>query len=162
MKQFISHSENETLAFSKKFASYLRKGDIIILSGSLGSGKTKFTEGILSYFGLESEISSPTFTIVNEYTKNDICIFHFDVYRLQELDEFFAIGGEEYLDKGICIIEWGELIEDILPDNYLKINFLKDSNNENIRILDFIPYGNHFNTLLENQIKPSILYKEES
>ena len=102
--------------------------------GDLGSGKTKFTEGFLSFFGLEDEISSPTFTIVNEYTKNDINIYHFDVYRLEDIDEFYAIGGTEYFDKGICIIEWGELIEPILS-NYIKVNISKDNDNVDIRYI---------------------------
>ena len=101
-----------------------------------GCGKTKFTEGVLSYFGLEKEISSPTFTIVNEYHKNEISIFHFDVYRLEDIDEFYAIGGEDYFEKGICIIEWGEKIEEILPKGYIKINFSKLEENENYRKLD--------------------------
>ena len=136
MYKYISNNEEETMNFAKKIASQLRVGDVIVLSGELGSGKTKFTEGILTYFGLENEISSPTFTIVNEYTKNDINIYHFDVYRLSDIDEFYAIGGEEYFNKGICIIEWGEIIEEALPKDYIKINFEKDNNNENIRILN--------------------------
>lgn len=83
----------------KKIASNLKKGDILVLSGNLGAGKTKFTEGILSYFGLQNEISSPTFTIVNEYETEKFPLFHFDVYRLEDVDEFSAIGGEEYFDK---------------------------------------------------------------
>ena len=81
--------------------------------GDLGAGKTKFTEGILKYFGKENEISSPTFTIVNEYNNDKLNIYHFDVYRLENEDEFYAIGGEEYFEKGICLIEWGEKILDI-------------------------------------------------
>lgn len=133
---FISNSENETKEFAKKIATKLNKGDVIVLSGDLGSGKTKFTEGLLSYFGLENEISSPTFTIVNEYCKNGINIYHFDVYRLEDSSEFYEIGGDEYFDKGICIIEWGELIEDALPKKYIKINFSRNQENENERILD--------------------------
>ncbi len=102
--------------------------------GDLGSGKTKFTEGFLSFFGLDDEISSPTFTIVNEYCKEDINIYHFDVYRLEDLDEFYAIGGPEYFDKGICLIEWGELIEPILS-KYIKISILKDNNDVNVRYI---------------------------
>ena len=82
---------------------------------------------------MQEEISSPTFTIVNEYKKNEVNIFHFDVYRLADVDEFLAIGGEEYFEKGICIIEWGEIIEEILPKDAIKIEFLKDEKNENIR-----------------------------
>ena len=123
---FFSNSEEETLNFGKKLGSYLRKGDIITLTGELGAGKTKFTEGILSYFNLENEISSPTFTIVNEYINENINIYHFDVYRLSDSSEFYEIGGEEYFDKGICIIEWAELIEDALPSEYLKVSIIKD------------------------------------
>lgn len=134
--QFISKSEQSTKNFAKALASQLKSKDIIVLTGNLGSGKTKFTEGILTYFGLENEISSPTFTIVNEYNKDDINIYHFDVYRLEDSSEFYEIGGDEYFENGICIIEWGELIEDALPKDYLHITFNKDENDENIRILN--------------------------
>ena len=147
---FKSTSENDTKEFAKEFASKTKKGDIIVLSGDLGSGKTKFTEGFLSYFGLEEEISSPTFTIVNEYHKNDINIFHFDVYRLEDSSEFYAIGGEEYFENGICIIEWGELIEDALPKNYIKISFSRNYENENSRILDIQSIGNKYDELVDS------------
>jgi len=130
---FISKSENDTKNYAKNLASELKPKDIVILTGDLGSGKTKFVEGFLSYFGLEQEISSPTFTIVNEYKKNEINIYHFDVYRLSDSSEFLEIGGEEYFENGICLIEWGELIEDILPKKYIHITFEKDDENENIR-----------------------------
>ncbi len=143
MYTFLSKNELETKKFAKILGSQLQKGDIIILSGDLGSGKTKFTEGILSHFGVENEISSPTFTIVNVYN-SEIPIYHFDVYRLSDVDEFFAIGGEEYLQNGISIIEWGELIEEILPKNYLKISFSKDDTNDNVRILKFDAFGDRF------------------
>lgn len=137
MKQykFTSRSETDTKNFAKNFASKLKIKDVVVLTGELGSGKTKFTEGFLSYFGLENEISSPTFTIVNEYKKDDINIYHFDVYRLEDSSEFYEIGGEEYFENGICLIEWGELIQDALPKNYIHITFEKDTNDENTRIL---------------------------
>lgn len=136
MKKIILNSEKETIEFGKKIAAHLKKGDIIILTGDLGSGKTKLTEGILTYFGLQDEISSPTFTIVNEYETEKFPIYHFDVYRLEDEDEFLAIGGEEYFEKGVSIIEWGEMIENILPQNYTKITFSKDVNDENKRIIE--------------------------
>lgn len=152
MKNFIfkSYSENDTKQFAKSFASKLNNGDIIVLSGDLGSGKTKFTEGFLSYFDLEDEISSPTFTIVNEYKKSDTNIYHFDVYRLEDSSEFYAIGGEEYFENGICIIEWGELIEDALPKNYIKISFSRNYENENSRILDIQSIGNKYDELVDS------------
>lgn len=134
MLKFISKCENDTKAIGYNLASKLNNKDIVVLSGDLGSGKTKFTEGFLSFFGLDDEISSPTFTIVNEYSKNQVNIYHFDVYRLDDLDEFYAIGGTEYFENGICLIEWGELIEPILK-KYIKINISKDNENENIRYI---------------------------
>ena len=133
MKQyeFISKNEDDTKQLAKKLAAKLKPKDVVVLTGELGSGKTKFTEGFLSYFGLENEISSPTFTIVNEYSNNDINIYHFDVYRLSDSSEFYEIGGEEYFENGICLIEWGELIEDALPNDYIHITFKKDDKNEN-------------------------------
>lgn len=108
---------------------------MIVLTGDLGSGKTKLTEGVLTFFGLENEISSPTFTIVNEYQTKDFPIYHFDVYRLENSDEFLAIGGDEYFEKGVSIIEWGEMIVDVLPEKYVKISFERDLENENRRII---------------------------
>ena len=147
MYQFISNSEKDTINIAYNLAPYLKKGDIIILSGELGCGKTKFTEGILKYYGLENEISSPTFTIVNEYNAKDVNIYHFDVYRLEDVEEFYAIGGEEYFLNGICVIEWGEMIEEALPHDYLKINFSKMKDDNNKRIIDIIQYGERFKTI---------------
>lgn len=150
MYKFVSKSENDTIDFACKLAGTLKNGDIIVLSGDLGSGKTKFTQGVLRHFGLENEISSPTFTIVNEYHKDSVNIYHFDVYRLTDSDEFYAIGGDEYLNNGICIIEWGEIIEDILPNDYIKVSFTKDENNENYRILEFLANGENSKKILES------------
>ena len=138
--KFTSHSSEETMEFASKLASKLHIGDVVVLSGELGAGKTKFTEGFLKYFVLDKEISSPTFNIVNEYKRDNIKIYHFDVYRLEDVDEFYAIGGEEYFSSGICIIEWGELIEEALPNNYIKISFEKDLNDENIRYINITSY----------------------
>ena len=132
---FTSHNSSETMKFASELASTLHVGDVVVLSGELGAGKTKFTEGFLKYFGLDNQISSPTFSIVNEYKKDNIHIYHFDVYRLEDVDEFYAIGGEDYFSSGICIIEWGEIIEEALPNNYIKITFEKDISDENLRYL---------------------------
>lgn len=134
--QFISNNEADTIDFAKNLASKSTKNSVIVLTGELGSGKTKFVEGFLSFFNLENEISSPTFTIVNEYDSKNFPIFHFDVYRLEDSSEFYEIGGEEYFEKGICLIEWGELIEDALPNKYIHIIFEKDKTDERKRILN--------------------------
>ena len=135
MERLESYSEQETKNIARDIASRINVKALIVLNGELGAGKTKFTEGFLAYFGLENEISSPTFTIVNEYRNEKASIYHFDVYRLADIDEFYAIGGEEYFSKGICIIEWGEIIEDALPEHYIKIDIQKDEENLDKRII---------------------------
>ncbi len=135
MDTFVAKNEQDTIDFAEKFAKKLKVGDIIVLSGELGSGKTKFVQGVLKHFGLEDEISSPTFTIVNEYNAGEINIYHFDVYRLEDSDEFYAMGGDELFSTGICLIEWGEMIEDILPKPYTKITFSKNDDDVNYREL---------------------------
>lgn len=156
--EIISNSPNDTLKIAKTIASKLKIGDTIVLTGELGSGKTKFTEGFLSYFNMQDEISSPTFNIVNEYTSNNINIYHFDVYRLENSDEFYAIGGDEYFEKGISIIEWGEIIEDALPNEYLKIVFHKDNNDENKRILSIYSIGNRYISII-NKLKEDFSWR---
>ena len=136
MKTIITNSEQETKNIAREIASKVDKNAVIVLTGELGAGKTKFTEGFLSYFGLENEISSPTFTIVNEYKNDKVTIYHFDVYRLSDIDEFYAIGGEEYFSKGICIIEWGEVIEEALPKNCISVNIRKDEEEFDKRIIE--------------------------
>lgn len=145
MQEIICKDEYQTKIFANNLAGMLKKGDVLVLSGELGAGKTKFVEGILSHFGMQEKISSPTFTIVNEYHNSQIDIYHFDLYRLGDIYEFENIGGEEYFSKGICIFEWGELIEDILPNSYLKISFEKDDKDLNIRKLKIECFGDRFN-----------------
>lgn len=135
MFKFVSNNEKETKDIGFNLASKLREKTVVILTGDLGSGKTKLIEGFLSFFGLEEEISSPTFTIVNEYDAKDFKIFHFDLYRLADVDEFYAMGGEEYLQNGLCIFEWGEMIEEILQTRYTKITFSRNTENTDFRNL---------------------------
>lgn len=151
---YISNSTENTLTFAKNLAAKLKPKDIIVLTGELGSGKTKFVEGILSYFNLQDEISSPTFTIVNEYQTTKFPIYHFDVYRLSDSSEFYEIGGEEYFDNGICLIEWGELIKDSLPKDFIHIKFEKNNEKENYRTLNIDTYGTRFNCYF-SELKPN-------
>lgn len=131
---YISKNINDTKALANNMAKHFHIGDIIVLNGELGSGKTVFLTGIANYFNIESQVSSPTFTIVNEYdVKNSCPIYHFDVYRLNDSDEFLEGIGTEYFYNGICIIEWGNIIQDILPKNTIFIDILKDDKDENTR-----------------------------
>lgn len=147
--KIISNSDLDTIKIAKTLAKFLTTGDTVVLTGELGAGKTKFTEGFLSYYNLQDEISSPTFNIVNEYKTPFSTIYHFDVYRLFDIDEFYAIGGEEYFDKGICLIEWGEQIEDALPLELIKVVFEKNDENDTSRILSFEAVGKKYETILD-------------
>ncbi len=139
MQEIMCRDEMQTKKFANNLATILKRGDIIVLSGDLGSGKTKFVEGILTHYGMQNQISSPTFTIVNEYHNDLIDVYHFDLYRLGDIYEFENIGGEEYFEKGLCIFEWGELIEDILPNDYIKIT-IDRGEDENSRKLTIETY----------------------
>ena len=147
--KLISKSGIDTMNIAKELAKYMQKGDIIVLTGELGAGKTKFTEGFASYFNLQDEISSPTFNIVNEYKNDRATIYHFDVYRLEDSDEFYEIGGEEYFEKGICLIEWGELIEDVLPKELIIIKFEKNDDSEDYRNIEITANGTKYENILE-------------
>lgn len=128
---YISNNVDDTILLAKSFASKLQKSDIIVLNGELGCGKTVFMQGMAKYFKIENQISSPTFTIVNEYTipKNNEKIFHFDVYRIEDSSDFLDSIGTEYFFNGICVIEWGNIIKDILPKNTIFIDIQKDDEN---------------------------------
>lgn len=150
MCNVISSSTEDTLALGMKIAPLLKKGDVIVLSGDLGAGKTLFVSGLLDFFDMKDEVSSPTFTIVNEYdVKSDLKLFHFDVYRLDSPNEFLAIGGDEFFYNGICLIEWGEKIEELLPDDCLRIDFKKDAEDNNMRIISFYSNSSKFDDLIK-------------
>lgn len=150
MCNVISSSTEDTLALGMKIAPLLKKGDVIVLTGDLGAGKTLFVSGLLNFFDMKDEVSSPTFTIVNEYdVKSDLKLFHFDVYRLDSPNEFLAIGGDEFFYNGICLIEWGEKIEELLPDDCLRIEFKKDAEDNNMRIISFYSNSSKFDDLIK-------------
>ena len=139
MKKYITYSEQQTEKLAFDLAKNLNNNSIVVLSGNLGTGKTRFMRGIAEYFGIQDEVSSPTFTIVNEYipkanTKNVDKIFHFDVYRLSGAEDFEDSVGTDYFNSGLCILEWGEIIKDILPTSTIYIT-LQSTNVENERII---------------------------
>jgi tRNA threonylcarbamoyladenosine biosynthesis protein TsaE len=123
VKTVISHSEDETRQYGKKYALNLKSGDVVALYGELGSGKTQFIKGICIGLGVKQVVNSPTFIIVNEYTSEKIqIIYHFDFYRMKSHDEIMDIGFKDYLDKkGLLLIEWPELVENDLPESVRKI-----------------------------------------
>ena len=122
----FSHSPEVTEFIGQELAKYLRSGDILTLDGDLGAGKTALTRGIARGLGLTSHVSSPTFTIVMEHPAEkdgQLSLFHFDVYRLVNGDDFLDSGLDEYFDqKGVSVLEWGKLVADVLPEDILRIS----------------------------------------
>lgn len=115
--QIRTHSPEETEAIGRKIAAKLLPGDIIAYYGDLGAGKTAFTRGLAAGLGVTEQVTSPTYTIVNEYLSGRMPLFHFDMYRLSSSDELFDIGWEDYLARGgVCAVEWSENVADALTD----------------------------------------------
>lgn len=130
MMQITTHSADETQALGQKLASRLAPGDVIAYFGDLGAGKTAFTRGLAQGLGITDPVTSPTYTIVNEYLSGRIPLFHFDMYRLGSSDELFDIGWEDYLRRGaVCAVEWSEKVEDAFfgDEIVLRIEKLGDS-----------------------------------
>ncbi len=126
MREIISNSYEETAAVAAEFAETLNGGEVIAMYGDLGAGKTAFVQGLARGLGIDRHITSPTFTIVNEY-EGRLPLYHFDVYRIADPDEMYEIGYDEYITNGgVCIIEWAELIEELLPEDCIRIEILKD------------------------------------
>ena len=115
--EFITNSPAETEAVGAKLAGILIAGAVIAYKGDLGAGKTAFTRGLARGLGTKESVTSPTYTIVNEYLSGRLPLFHFDMYRLHSADELFDIGWEDYLDRGgVCAVEWSENVADALED----------------------------------------------
>lgn len=115
--QMISHSPAQTEDFGAKLAARLQPGTVLAFRGGLGAGKTAFTRGLARGLGITDRVTSPTYTIVNEYLSGRLPLFHFDMYRLHSSDELFDIGWEDYLERGgICAVEWSEIVSDVMED----------------------------------------------
>ena len=115
--EFITHSPRETEALGQKLGRCLPAGTVIAYRGDLGAGKTAFTRGLARGLGITDMVTSPTYTIVNEYLGGRLPLFHFDMYRLHSADDLFDIGWDDYLERqGICAVEWSENVEDALED----------------------------------------------
>ena len=131
--QFLSHSTQETEAIGEELAQKLRGGDVLAFTGSLGMGKTAFTRGLARGLGCRGRVTSPTFTIVNEY-EGRTPLFHFDMYRLGSSDELFDIGWEDYLDRGgVCAVEWSENVREALPPDAVTVTIARCPENDSWR-----------------------------
>lgn len=132
-------SEKETQKIAENIGKKAKSGEIYCLCGDIGAGKTQFSKGFAKGMSISEHITSPTFTIVNEYNGN-MPFFHFDVYRINDIGELFDIGYEEYFfSEGVCLIEWADMIMDIIPKNAIWINIKKDiERGEEYRLIEVL------------------------
>ena len=124
---FESTSSQMTFEFAKKIGEKLKSGDVLCLDGDLGVGKTVFTKGVAAGLGIKDDVSSPTFTLIQEYYGVRLPLYHFDVYRIDGLWDMDDLGYEEYFyGEGVCLVEWGSMIKELFPENTIYVRIEKD------------------------------------
>ncbi len=144
--KYTSHSEADTMELAQNLESEKFPNMVICLCGELGSGKTVFVKGFAQSLGIDENITSPTFNLVKEYLNGEMPLYHMDVYRLEDGDDG-TVGLSDYFNKnGVTIIEWSDLIKDILPEERLEIRFKVVD--EETRVLTLIPYGSVYEDLV--------------
>lgn len=122
-----TNSEKETYSLGYRMGQQAQRGQVFTLVGDLGTGKTVFTKGVAAGLGIEEPVSSPTFTIVQIYEEGRLPFYHFDVYRIGDIEEMDEIGYEDYVyGEGVCLIEWADLISEILPEHYTEVRLEKN------------------------------------
>ena len=132
--EFVTHSREETEALGARLADALAEGRVVAFTGALGAGKTAFVSGMARALGVEERVTSPTFTIVNEYEGGRLPLFHFDMYRLDSADELFHIGWEDYLARGgVCAVEWSENVTGAIEPDAVRVSILRgDGDNDRV------------------------------
>ena len=145
--EYISNNENDTFKIAQVVAKNIKAGDVVLLKGDLGAGKTNFTKGLAKSLGIEEIVTSPTFTILNEHYGNDLNLYHFDFYRLEDENELKELGFDEFIGKtdGICVIEWFEKAPSILPKTFIYIEIEKLGDYERKFIISFNKGKNDLN-----------------
>ncbi|SFB06499.1 tRNA (adenosine(37)-N6)-threonylcarbamoyltransferase complex ATPase subunit type 1 TsaE [Clostridium frigidicarnis] len=149
--ELIVNNVEETLEIGRKIGEKANSGDIFCLIGDLGTGKTHITKGIAKGLNVSDNITSPTFNIVNEYDSGRLKLYHFDVYRVNDPDEIYAIGFDEYIfSDGVSIIEWANYIEELIPEEYLLIKIEKQLHlGDNVRKIILESFGKRYNYIKE-------------
>ena len=133
--EFVTRSPEETRTLGGRLADALHGGEVIAFTGDLGAGKTAFVSGLAAALGVDERVTSPTFTIVNEYEGGRLPLFHFDMYRLGSADELFHIGWEDYLARGgVCAVEWSENVEEAIEHDAIRISITRGQD-ENTRVI---------------------------
>ena len=137
---FNSYSIEDTQFLAQRLAEKIMVGDVVTLVGKLGTGKTTFTQGFAKAIGVNERVGSPTFKLVSEYEGKDHWLYHIDAYRLEGVNDFLKIGGEEYLrpERGVTLIEWADIISEIFDDEITSIKFSRIKGNSNSRKIEII------------------------
>ena len=137
---FNSYSIEDTQFLAQRLAEKIMVGNVVTLVGNLGTGKTTFTQGFAKAIGVNERVGSPTFKLVSEYEGKDHWLYHIDAYRLEGVNDFLKIGGEEYLrpERGVTLIEWADIISEIFDDEIISIKFSRIKGNSNSRKIEII------------------------
>lgn len=147
MKQVTLTDREKTIKLGEQIGRLLEAGDVLVLDGDLGAGKTTFTKGLAKGLDIPDLIKSPTFTIIREYHDGRLPLYHMDAYRLEN-GGAEDLGLEEYFDSdGVSVVEWAQFVEDELPADFLAIHF-KRTDDEGTRVLQFEPHGKHFEKIV--------------
>jgi len=148
MLRFVTESLEETLRIGERLGRLLNKGNIVCLSGDLGAGKTAFTQGVAKGMGVKDYVTSPTYTIINEY-EGRLPLYHFDVYRLNDVSEMYELGYEEYFfGDGVVVLEWADVVREIIPGERLWITILNTKGN-NSREIIMEPTGELYDNIVK-------------
>ena len=139
MMSFVCPRPGDTADLGARLAALLRPGDVIVLSGPLGAGKTLFTSGVAAGLGVEEPVTSPSFILSREYASGFLPLIHADIYRLTTRNEFDDLDLLSEASEGALVIEWGDVVEPILPADHLRVNFAVDD--DEVRTINLIPFG---------------------
>jgi len=149
MKAVTVTSPEQTMQLGAKLGQLVQPGDLILLDGDLGAGKTTFSKGLAKSLGIEKTIKSPTFTLVREYQEGRLPLYHMDIYRLED-GGAEDLGLDEYFDgDGVSVVEWSEFMQALLPDNYLRITLSRTTDQDETRTIKFEPNGTHYQKLVD-------------
>lgn len=152
MLSIITKSPEETARIGMMLGALLKAGDIVCLQGELGAGKTCFAKGVARGMGIESPVTSPTFTLVNEY-HGELTLYHLDVYRLNGPFEMDDLGYEEFFyGEGVTLVEWAERVREVLPEERLEVLINRDTEGEDFREIRMIPHGDRYRLLVEEMM----------
>jgi tRNA threonylcarbamoyladenosine biosynthesis protein TsaE len=133
---FTSVSPAETQRIAREFTAGLRQGDVVALVGQLGAGKTQFVKGLVDGFGADAEVTSPTFTLIHEYTGGRVPVYHFDFFRIEDREAAERLGLDEYFfGDGVCVVEWADKFREVIPADAIWISLETKSENERLLIL---------------------------